>query len=185
MDAPKLPFDLQANEDIRLLARKHWAYFAWQMTKYAFAALVPPAALLIVFAITAGLDGTTGLVVWLIAAAWLVFWAGKAYFAWYSYMHDIWVVTNQRVIDSNKKNWFHHRMASTDLVSVEDMAIDKGGIIPTIFNFGHLQLQTAGERENFILSGIPNPTKVLSLIDSLRDQARRELRGIGTSGSPA
>jgi len=174
----KLPFELQNNEVIRLVARKHIAYFVWQVTKHALAGLIPAAALLAIFALTAGLDGTLGLVVWAIAAAWLVFWAIKIYFDWYSYRNDIWVVTNQRVIDSYKRNWFAHRMASTDLVSVEDMSIDKSGVIPTAFNFGHLQLQTAGQRENFILSGIPKPSNVLALIDSERDAARRELRGL-------
>ena len=108
-------------------------------------------------------------------ALWLVFWAIKAYFTWYKYQNDIWVVTNQRIVDSLKRNWFHHRMSSADLVNVEDMSVDRGGVFATMFNFGNLICQTAGSRSNFVLSGIPEPAEVLALVDRSRDAARRDL----------
>ena len=65
--------------------------------------------------------------------------------------------------------------SSADLVTVEDMSINKSGIFPTMFNYGDLLAQTAGSREKFVLSGIPEPTSVLALVDRYRDAAKREL----------
>jgi hypothetical protein len=173
--AHKLPFELQATEVVLLFCRRHWAFLASQMAKVVLFAVVPVVVLLTIVSLTAGLGGRPGQVAWIVSAVWLVAWAVKGYFAWYRYNHDIWVVTNQRVIDSIKRHWFHHGMASADLVDVEDIAVKREGLFATAFKFGDLHLQTAGERPNFVLSGIPQPGTVLALIDSQRDIARREL----------
>src|SRR5690606_33112858 len=111
----------------------------------------------------------------LLAAMWAMFWAFRLYFTWYRYQNDMWIITNQRVVDSSRQHWFHHRMASTDLIDVEDIAIQREGVLATMFNFGSVQLQTAGVQANFVLSGIPKPSGVLGTIDGARDAARREL----------
>ena len=175
--APKLPFALQANEHVLLYCRRHWVFLTIQLTKHALAGRLPIAALLLLASLTFGLDGRGGQIVGLVCLVWFVFWAVKGYFAWYRYNNDVWIVTDQRVIDSTKKNWFHHSMASADLEDVQDISTDKSGLFGTAFNYGNLLLQTAGERENFILSGIPKPSEVLALIDVHRDAAKRELRG--------
>ena len=67
-------------------------------------------------------------------------------------------------------------MASADLVDVEDMSVFREGLLPTIFNFGDVRCQTAGQVANFVLAGIPKPAEVLGLVDAARDTARRDLR---------
>ena len=69
-------------------------------------------------------------------------------------------------------------MSSADLVDVEDMNVVREGILPTMFNFGDVRCQTAGEVPNFVLAGIPRPTEVLATIDAARDASRRALRGL-------
>lgn len=171
----KLPFELQAGETILVHCRRHWMYF-WP--KVAGMGLLAVAGLVVftwVVAATAGLDGTAGLIVLAVDALWAAYWLVRGYFTWYRYQHDIWVVTNQRIVDSLRRHWFHHQMASADLVDVEDMAVHRQGLLPTAFNFGDLRCQTAGSRPNFILAGIPDPSRILGVVDASRDAARREL----------
>jgi hypothetical protein len=175
---PKVPFTLQDAESILLLARRHWAFITWQLVKVGFIALVPIGVLLAVAALTYGLDGTPGLITWGICAIWFVFWAVRAYFTWYRYNNDIWVITNQRLIDSTRNHWFHHRMASADLDDVEDMSIHKEGLFATMFKYGDVNVQTAGAQSKFVLSGIPRTTEVMTLVDHQRDVAKRRLRGV-------
>lgn len=169
---PRVPFSLQEGEVVLRVIRRHWAHITWRLIKYSVAALVPAAALLTAWAIIDELVP----VAWAIAAAWVAVWAARAYLAWYQYRNDLWVVTNQRVVDSHKRHWFHHQMASADLVGVEDMSVHKSGIVATLFNFGTVNMQTAGAQSRFIISGVPNPGGVLALIDAHRDIARKELR---------
>ena len=172
----KLPFELQGDEHVVLFCRRHWLYFYTKLAGIVLALLLPTAALLSIVHLTAGLGGTAGKIALIIAAAWAVFWATRGYFAWYRYQNDIWVVTNQRIIDSTKYNWIKQRMASADLVDVEDINIVRDGLLATMFNYGDLRVQTAGEIGNFILAGIPAPSKVLAVVDSSRDAARRQFR---------
>jgi hypothetical protein len=173
----KLPFELQPGESVVLYAHRHVVYLALQLAKVVAAGVVPIIVATWLVAATVGFGGSPGKVILLIELAWLLFWAVKAYFAWYRYENDIWVVTNQRIVDSLKTNWFNHRMASADLVDVEDIAAHRSGILQTAFDFGDLRCQTAGEQPNFVLAGIPHPSRVLGTIDSKRDAARRELSG--------
>jgi hypothetical protein len=46
-------------------------------------------------------------------------------------------------------------------------------VFQTLFNFGHVRCQTAGTLENFVISGVPNPQRVLQVVDTARDAARR------------
>ena len=173
----KLPFELQSGESVVLFCRRHWVYLFTKLGGIVLALLVPVAALLWLVQITAGLGGTVGKVALIIAVAWVVFWLIRGYFTWYRYQNDIWIVTNQRIVDSTKFNWIKQRMASADLVDVEDINVVRDGLFATMFNYGDLRVQTAGEIGNFVLAGIPAPSKVLAVVDSSRDAARRQFRG--------
>ncbi len=172
---PKVPFDLQDGEDVIKVARRHWAFLTVHLVKDLLIGLLPIIALIVIMQLTSGFDGTPGRIAIGAMVVWAGFWLIRAYFDWYKYQNDQWVLTNQRIVDSQRNNWFHHRLSSADLVNVEDMSIQKAGIFPTMFNYGDLLAQTAGSREKFVLSGIPNPTGVLALVDRHRDAAKREL----------
>lgn len=171
------PFQLQHGEEPLLVARRHRVYLFLQLGRDILFGLLPVIVLALIINWTTGFDGAAGNVLIGLIVLWLLFWAIRGYFTWYKYQNDLWVVTNQRLIDSMKANWFNHKLASADLVNVEDMSVERRGMFATMFRYGDLICQTAGARPNFVLSGIPNPADVLNLVDSARDKARRELMG--------
>lgn len=174
----KLPFELQEDEAILLFARRHWIYFYSQLALIVLAGVVATVGVVIVVLSTLGFDGIAGKAIGAGLILWALYWGVRAYFHWYRYQNDIWAVTNQRLVDSIKKHWFHHQMASADLVDVEDIRVVKQGVLNTVLNFGDVQCQTAGEVPNFILDGIPDPARTLAIVDAARDAARRSLRGV-------
>ena len=169
-----LPFQLQASETLVLLVRRHWLH------------LYPRLALLLAIGLGPVLGlwlgpwapgGTAGNLRPLAAAAsviWVAYWLVRAYFLWFRYQHDVWVVTNQRVVDSLRRHWFHHQMASADLVDIQDVSVLRDGVLRTTFDFGDVRIQTAAQLPNFILAAIPHPREVLTAIDAARDEARRQ-----------
>lgn len=90
------------------------------------------------------------------------------------------------MIDSMKENWFNHRFASAALVNIQDMPVDQHGLLATAFHYCDLVCETAVSRQNFVLSGIPQPGERLNLIDSARDKAchRPAFVGRAVSRSP-
>ncbi len=178
----KVPFELQEGENVLLFCRRHWMYFVPKLVGIVLAGLAPIGVFTWLMSATAGLGGKGGLAALGVDVVWAGYWAVRGYFTWYRYQNDVWVVTNQRVVDSVKNNWIHHRMASADLVDIQDMSVNKSGILPTLFNFGDVLCQTAGEKPNFILAAIPDPAKALELVDASRDAARKQL--VGTPRHP-
>ena len=174
----KLPFTLQDDEIVLKVARRHWLYFSMRMAGEVGAGLVLTVVAAWLVTVTYGFDGIAGRITLGVLALWVLYWAVRAYFTWYRYQNDIWTVTNQRLVDSIKRHWFHHLMASADLVDVEDIRIVRSGFLQTVFNFGDVRCQTAGEVPNFVLDGIPDPAGVMAVVDASRDAARKALRGI-------
>ncbi|MCU0481001.1 MAG: PH domain-containing protein [Anaerolineae bacterium] len=172
--ASKLPLELQKEEKLVSLVKTHPIYFVLKMIGTVLGTAIPIALFQLLSPNTG--DDFLSTVFRIATIAWLIGGFVIAYFIWYRYTHDLWIVTDQRVIDSTKNHWFHHRMASTDLINIEEMKIERNGIIPTLFGFGDLICQTAGGTDaKFIFDGVPQPNKVLELVDDLRDKARQKL----------
>lgn len=176
----KLPVELQPHEALILRVRRHPAYLWVKLAGAALLGIVPPLVALWLGLAIAGLDGAPRLGLIGVCALWAAYAAGRCYFIWYRHQHDEWIVTNQRLIDSYKRNWFDHKLSSADLVNVQDIFIDKSGPLATILDFGDVRCQTAGTNATFVLSAIPRPSRVLGVIDAARDAARQELQ----SGRP-
>jgi len=173
----KLPFELQSDETVLLFARRHWLYFYAYLALVVLAGIVGTIGVIALVLATAGFDGIVGAGIAVALILWAVYWGVRGYFHWYRYQNDLWAVTNQRLVDSIKKHWFHHEMSSADLVDVQDMRVVRHGFLQTALNFGDVRCQTAGEVPNFVLDGIPDPKRVLAVVDAARDAARRALRG--------
>lgn len=173
----KVPFELQATEHVTTLLRRHWVHLYPRLALLVLAAFVPPLAASWVLRALTDVEGVSQVILVVASVLWGGYWLVRAYFLWYRYEHDIWVVTNQRLVDSLKRHWFHHHMASVDLVDIEDVAVVREGLLRTVFDFGDVQVQTAAQQANFILSAVPRPSAVLTAIDAARDEARREHLG--------
>ncbi len=100
----------------------------------------------------------------------LALWVGF-FVAWTDYYLDVWHVTNERVVDIEQKGLFRRDESSVRLENIEDITIDVKGIIPTLFNYGDIRLQTAGTRREFIIKNATNPESAKNRIQELHDRA--------------
>jgi hypothetical protein len=117
-------------------------------------------------------EGIAARIFWVAAGIYIVYWLVRMFLAWYQYHHDGWVITNQRIVDYLKRHPFSLRISSADLVNVQDMQVERIGVLPTLLDFGDIVCQTAAEQQQFRLSGIPNPRDVQALVDRERDRER-------------
>ena len=121
----------------------------------------------------------TAKVFWIAALVYLVYWALRIFFNWYRYNNDIWVITNQRIIDSTKTSPVTLKLSTADLVNVQDITVERDGIFRTLFNYGDVICQTAAELQEFRLIGIPHPEDVQLMVDKERDRERLRTRTPG------
>lgn len=52
---------------------------------------------------------------------------------------------------------FNRKVSELSMANVEDVTAQQSGIFPTLFNYGTLKVETAGEQNNFIFIYCPNP----------------------------
>jgi hypothetical protein len=109
---------------------------------------------------------------------WLGFWGFRLLLNWYQYTRDIWVVTNQRVVDSTQPTPLNKRISTADLVNIQDISIIKRGVFASMFNFGDVVCKTAGGAGDFCIGGVPAPEHVQQLVDRERDRERSAYRSV-------
>lgn len=173
-DAVRVPFPLQDDESVLLMVRRHWIFLWPTALLYLLFALVPVIAIAVLLNAIDQYDGVLVKIFWAASTLWVLYWGLRMLLNWYRYHHDIWVITNQRIVDSIKTTPFNHRLSTADLVNVQDMTVERNGVLRTLLNYGDIVCQTAAASGNdFTLSGIPRPEDVQLMVDRERDRERR------------
>lgn len=83
------------------------------------------------------------------------------------WFYNVFIVTTERVVDIDYSDIVVHNIAITNLNNVEDANYTQSGFIPTLFNYGHLYAQTAGNEKNFEALSIPKPREATHIIGDL------------------
>lgn len=76
------------------------------------------------------------------------------------YYLDIWIVTNDRIVDIQQSGLFKRTVAELDLKQVQDVTSQTIGIFGTFFNYGTVGIQTAGAKQKFDFQNVANPHEI-------------------------
>ncbi len=91
---------------------------------------------------------------------------------------NIFIVTNERIIDIDFINLLYKDVAEAQLSRVQDISYNQKGIFGTMFNYGNVVIQTAGELPNFSFEIVPKPSEVVDIIsDAAKLKAKSEGNG--------
>lgn len=85
----------------------------------------------------------------------------KTYIIW---SKNKFVITNMRVIDIDQHGFFHKVVSECNYDKIQDVSYSIKGLFSTIFHFGNIQIQTAGNTANLELRYLKNPEKIQELI---------------------
>lgn len=95
--------------------------------------------------------------------------------AFLDYYLDLWIVTNDRIMNIEQHGLFGRTVSELDLTKIQDVTSDIRGIIPTIFGYGDVHIQTAAEEKRFIFEQIPNPHEIRKgILDLIEEDKKRE-----------
>jgi|SRR3989338_1326266 len=83
------------------------------------------------------------------------------------WFYNIFLVTTERIVDVDYSDIVMHNIASTNLNHIEDVNYTQSGFIPTLFNYGNLFVQTAGNERNFEALSISKPREATHIIGNL------------------
>ena len=86
------------------------------------------------------------------------------------------VVTTSNITQVNQKGLFNRKISQLSLGDVEDVTAEQKGVFASIFGFGTLFVETAGEQANFHFDYCPDPNKVAKEV-SIVEQAFNSNKG--------
>ena len=94
------------------------------------------------------------------------------------YWQNRWIVTDDSVTQIIQDGLFGRRTSQLSMENLEDVTVDQHGIIQSMFNFGTLKAETAGERSKFVFPFCPNPNayarKILEVHEAFLHQSRHQ-----------
>ena len=86
---------------------------------------------------------------------------------------DIWIVTNDRIVDIEQNNLFNRTITEVDLFRIQDVTTNVEGVFPTIFKYGVVDIKTASINTNIQFKNVPNPNHVREQLIRLADEDRK------------
>lgn len=87
-----------------------------------------------------------------------------AFILWLDYYLDKWIITTERVIDSELLGLFQYQFSEFKLSRIQDISVDVHGVIPTMFDYGDIHIQTAGAARQFVFQQVPKPRMVKKIL---------------------
>lgn len=70
---------------------------------------------------------------------------------------DIWIITNDRLVDVRQNSLFSRTVAELDLYKIQDVTSEVKGVFASLFNYGNVYLQTAGSIPRFVIYNVSDP----------------------------
>jgi hypothetical protein len=159
--------DMHKDEKIVAVVRHHWFVFFRSIIGLLLLFFIPflVVPLVLAYATQGGSGIPAGLGVFF-ASFWSLFLWHLLFARWTDYYFDVWIFTNERIIDIDQKGFFIRNIAT--LVSydrVEDVQFELNGIFGNFLNFGHVQVQTAAAEREFIMEEVANPQELVLIIN--------------------
>ena len=98
------------------------------------------------------------------------------------YYLDTWIITTERIINIEQEGLFKRTASELDLAAVQDTTAEIRGFLQTIFTYGNVFVQTAGEHGRFHFKNINDPESVKETINALVEEDKRRLSALGAGG---
>lgn len=86
------------------------------------------------------------------------------------YRQNRLIVTDINITQILQYGLFNRKVSQLNLINVEDVTSVQKGILPTLFGFGELKIETAGEQANFHFSYCPKSSYYANVILNAREK---------------
>ncbi|MBI4779412.1 PH domain-containing protein [Candidatus Falkowbacteria bacterium] len=95
------------------------------------------------------------------------------FFSFIDYYLDVWIITNERIIDIKQEGFFSRVVSELKLFQIQDVTSELKGFFKFIFKYGDVYVQTAGEVQRFVFRQIPNPEEIRDVIIKLAEENKK------------
>jgi uncharacterized membrane protein YdbT with pleckstrin-like domain len=167
---------MKPGEKVVYFLRRHWLIFAGNLLLISVVAVIPLGAFFVLNNVWPSLllgPISRPLIILLTSAYYLVIWL---FFitTFIDYYLDAWIVTNDRILNVEQHGLFSRTVSELDLARIQDVTSEVHGVLPSIFKYGFVYIQTAGEKERFVFEQVPKPHEIRKHILELVEKDQRK-----------
>jgi len=169
----------KANEDIKLIIRKHWVIDV-KIAAYLLVIGFMP----LVLSIPAGFfswDGHFNDIFVTISLGFTLYFLAillAAYGKWLDEELDIVIATDERLISHEQVDLFHRKISEAHLAQIQDVMGVQKGFFQSILKYGTIEIQTSASDVFFMIKHVSNPYENARLLLDLRDIAVSKTRQV-------
>lgn len=156
-------------ETVQLFLRRHWIDLLRIIVFSGFMVFIPIAVLIVLASSGSGIltNAFWGPVISLSAAAYLLIIFVITITEFTDYWLDVWIVTSERIINSEQEGLFNRTVSELHLDQIQDITSETKGLAETFLTYGDVYVQTSAEKVWFHFKDIDNPEEVKQQIASL------------------
>ncbi len=162
------------DERIILFTRRHWIVFFVQVFWALVVGAMMVACLYMVYYYLPYFQDNPGeaKLLWAIGIiVAMMIWL-TIYIAWVDHYLDVWIVTNERIVEIKQNALFNRQISELELDKIQDINAKVIGLWGTFLGYGTILVQTAGAVEMFEFLRIPHPYDVQKVVLSLRNELK-------------
>ncbi len=86
---------------------------------------------------------------------------------------DMWVVTNDRIVDVEQLGLFSRTISELDLFRIQDVTTDVHGVFATFFKYGTVTIKTASNNIHIVFYDVAKPNKLREQLIQLSHEDRK------------
>jgi len=159
----------EMKEKVILLLRQHWiTQVGWLVT--AGVGVFLPLSLVWVPL----LDFMPGNFQFMAVVMWYLLVIAFVYEKFITWFFHVFIITDERIIDVDFYNLLYKAVSEAKIDNIEDVTYRQGGVARAMFNFGDIEMQTAGEQKEFKIEDVPQPNRVVKILNELRLEEEHE-----------
>lgn len=107
-------------------------------------------------------------------AMWYLFTLAFFFEKFLAWFFNLYFITDERIIDVDFVSLIYREISEAKIENIQDVSYRTGGLLKSIFDYGDLYIQTAGEVPRIEFEAVPKPDKVVKVLDQLIVQEEQE-----------
>jgi hypothetical protein len=86
------------------------------------------------------------------------------------YYFNVGIVTTEHLVEIEQERLFSRTTSELMLDNIQDVMASQSGVLQTMFDFGNINIQTAGKLPNFMFTNIRHPNECSRIIIEASEQ---------------
>jgi len=180
--------EIDPQEEIIRVVRKHWFVLLSQGFFYLLMLLVPIILLVVLLELPVmasfSFSGPTMALGFFGFFLWLYLLWNALFLTLTDYLLDVLIITDRRVFEIEQHGLFKRESSTFRIDRIQDVTVEVKGIIATFLDFGDIHIHTAGEGHDFTGTMMAGPYSVKKQINEAIDHWTRESRNVTIATEP-